>query len=226
MATNLIAAKLRRVPFPFRAPTVPAGRRGHGSRATLGADYDTEWARTPRRTHRAGRPRQRGHASARLGARLATVAGPRSPQRGRRARWCSSQTITATSTRPLLLTSIPERWRHKVVVGAAADYFFGTRVIERAVRVRHRRHPDRAHEGRAQERRSRPLAHRRRLELADLPRGRTISPDGWGQPFRGGAAYIALRCGVPVVPIHLEGTGRILRKGGSLAAGTGHRHLR
>ena len=26
------------------------------------------------------------------------------------------------------------------------------------------------------------------------------SPDGWGQPFRGGAAYLALRCGVPVVP--------------------------
>ena len=43
------------------------------------------------------------------------------------------------------------------------------------------------------------------------------SPDGWGQPFRGGAAFIALRAGVPVVPIHLDGTGRVLRKGGSLA---------
>ena len=42
------------------------------------------------------------------------------------------------------------------------------------------------------------------------------SPDGWGQPFRGGAAYLALRCGVPVVPIHIEGTGRILRKGRTL----------
>ena len=39
------------------------------------------------------------------------------------------------------------------------------------------------------------------------------SPDGWGQPFRGGAAYLALRCNVPVVPVHLEGTGRIMRKG-------------
>ena len=39
------------------------------------------------------------------------------------------------------------------------------------------------------------------------------SPDGWGQPFRGGAAYLAIRCGVAVVPVHLEGTGRILRKG-------------
>ena len=39
------------------------------------------------------------------------------------------------------------------------------------------------------------------------------SPDGWGQPFRGGAAYLSNRCDVPVVPVHLEGTGRILRKG-------------
>ena len=30
------------------------------------------------------------------------------------------------------------------------------------------------------------------------------SPDGWGQTFRGGAAYLALRCGVPVVPVHLQ----------------------
>ena len=43
------------------------------------------------------------------------------------------------------------------------------------------------------------------------------SPDGWGQPFRGGAAYLSLRCDVPVVPVHLEGTGRILRKGRSAA---------
>ena len=41
------------------------------------------------------------------------------------------------------------------------------------------------------------------------------SPDGWGQPFRAGAAFLAVRCGVPVVPVHLEGTGRILPKGSS-----------
>ena len=27
-----------------------------------------------------------------------------------------------------LCSSIPEPWRHKIVVGAAADYFFGTRI--------------------------------------------------------------------------------------------------
>ncbi|MEZ5179080.1 MAG: lysophospholipid acyltransferase family protein [Acidimicrobiales bacterium] len=50
------------------------------------------------------------------------------------------------------------------------------------------------------------------MEHGDLPRGRPL-PDGWGQPFRGGAAYLAIRCGVPVVPVHLAGTGRILPKG-------------
>jgi 1-acyl-sn-glycerol-3-phosphate acyltransferase len=42
------------------------------------------------------------------------------------------------------------------------------------------------------------------------------SKDGWGQPFRGGAAFLAKRCGVPVVPVHIEGTGKILPKGGGL----------
>ncbi len=39
------------------------------------------------------------------------------------------------------------------------------------------------------------------------------SPDGWGQEFKGGAAYLAKRCSVPVVPVHLRGTRAILAKG-------------
>jgi 1-acyl-sn-glycerol-3-phosphate acyltransferase len=42
------------------------------------------------------------------------------------------------------------------------------------------------------------------------------SPDGWGQTFRGGAAYLALRTGRPVVPVHLEGTRRVLKRGAKL----------
>ncbi len=40
------------------------------------------------------------------------------------------------------------------------------------------------------------------------------SPDGWGQEFRGGAAYLAARTGRPVIPVHLDGTRHILPKGG------------
>ena len=39
---------------------------------------------------------------------------------------------------PLLLTSLPEPWRHKVFVGAAADYFFGNRVTGGGVGARPR----------------------------------------------------------------------------------------
>ena len=44
------------------------------------------------------------------------------------------------------------------------------------------------------------------------------SPDGWAQPFRGGAAYLARRTGRPVVPVHLDGTRHVLPK-----RGRGHR---
>src|SRR5581483_6868994 len=39
------------------------------------------------------------------------------------------------------------------------------------------------------------------------------SPDGWGQTFHGGAAYVASRTGRPVVPVHLDNTRQILPKG-------------
>jgi 1-acyl-sn-glycerol-3-phosphate acyltransferase len=113
---------------------------------------------------------------------------------------------------PLLLTSLPEPWRHKSFVAAAADYFFKTRVtgalsalalnaipIERT-KVSRRSADDAAElieDG---------------WSMVIFPEGGR-SPDGWGQPFRGGAAYLAIRCQVAVVPVHLEGTGRILRKG-------------
>ncbi|NBS30785.1 MAG: 1-acyl-sn-glycerol-3-phosphate acyltransferase, partial [Actinobacteria bacterium] len=39
------------------------------------------------------------------------------------------------------------------------------------------------------------------------------SPDGWAQPFKGGAAYLSAKTGVAVVPVHIEGTGAIFGKG-------------
>ncbi len=38
------------------------------------------------------------------------------------------------------------------------------------------------------------------------------SPDGWTQPFTGGAAYLARRTGRPVVPVYLHGTRHVLPK--------------
>ncbi|MET0145257.1 MAG: lysophospholipid acyltransferase family protein, partial [Ilumatobacteraceae bacterium] len=42
-------------------------------------------------------------------------------------------------------------------------------------------------------------------------RGR--SPDGWGQAFKRGAAYVSGRTGAPVVPVFIDGTGSIFGKG-------------
>lgn len=113
---------------------------------------------------------------------------------------------------PLLLTSIPDPWRHKMVVAAAADYFFRTRLTGAAAALVIGAIPvERSRVGR----RSADLAAgliQDGWSLLIFPEGGR-SRDGWGQPFRGGAAYLASRCGVPVVPIHLAGTSSILRKG-------------
>ncbi|GIT01375.1 MAG: hypothetical protein CM1200mP26_30870 [Acidimicrobiales bacterium] len=92
----------------------------------MGADYDTAWARRyPARLVRAAllegvmRPTMSAIASPdRRGLdRLDDLNGP--------VVFVANHHSHADT--PLLLTSIPEPWRHRVVVGAAADYFFGNR---------------------------------------------------------------------------------------------------
>ncbi len=113
---------------------------------------------------------------------------------------------------PLLITSVPEPWRHRLVVGAAADYFFATRFTGALSALAMGAIPiDRSRVNR----RSGDLAAELledRWSILIFPEGGR-SPDGWGQPFRGGAAYLSVRTGAPVVPIHLEGTGRIMGRG-------------
>jgi 1-acyl-sn-glycerol-3-phosphate acyltransferase len=123
---------------------------------------------------------------------------------------------------PLLLSVIPEPWRRDVFVAGAADYFFDTRVkaavfafLLNAVPIERQRV-------------SRDSANR----VADLlsegwsmlifPEGGR-SPDGWAQPHRAGAAWLAGRTRRPIVPIYVEGTHRILAKGsGRVTPGPTH----
>ena len=173
-------------------------------RRTTGADYDTEWARSkPARMARSDRRRPDAPRSRR--PRIAGSPRRRPPARVRGAGDLRANHHSHLDT-PLLLTSIPEPWRHKIVVGAAADYFFGTRITGAMSALGIGAIPiERAKTGR----KSADLA----AELIDggwslliYPEGGR-SPDGWGQPFRGGAAYLAARAGVPVVPVHVAGTG-------------------
>lgn len=202
------------LPFPLLPSPTPGGVEPAPRPNRLGADYETEWART---------------YPARL-ARVVLVEGVLRPTVGLiasptvqgldRLGELEGAVIFAANHHshidtPLLLSTIPEPWRHKLVIGAAADYFFGNRVtaplsalaigaipIERQKVTR--RSADQAAE----------LIGEGWSFLIFPEGGR--SPDGWGQPFRGGAAYLASRCDVPVVPVHLEGTSRILRKGKTL----------
>ncbi len=49
------------------------------------------------------------------------------------------------------------------------------------------------------------------------------SPDGWGQAFKGGAAYLSNRTGAPVVPVFIDGTESIFGKGMKLPEAGAHR---
>jgi 1-acyl-sn-glycerol-3-phosphate acyltransferase len=207
--------KLPRPGFPYSAPTTPGGVDALPPARKLGADYDTDWARRfPARFTR---------LALLEGVMRPLVAALGAPERDgidRLAGLPAGPVIFAGNHHshldtPVVLTSIPEPWRHKVFVGAAADYFFRTRLTSAASALVIGAIPI---ERSKVTRRSADQA----AELLDagwsmliFPEGGR-SPDGWGQPFRGGAAYLASRCNVPVVPLHIEGTARILRKGAKL----------
>ncbi len=113
---------------------------------------------------------------------------------------------------PILLTSIPEPWRHRLVVGAAKDYFFRSRLTASFFALAIGAIPiERIKIDRTSADLSRKLI-KKGWSLLLYPEGGR-SPDGWTQPFRAGAAYIAARYDVPIVPIYLEGTREILPKG-------------
>jgi 1-acyl-sn-glycerol-3-phosphate acyltransferase len=206
--------------FPWRAPTVPRGLQVPSEPRKVGADFDTDWARrTPARV-----------------ARAAIVEGPlrlamkalADPEREGLDR--VQDLLRATDDdgdpppvifaanhhshldAPMMITAVPEPWRRKLVVAAAADYFFSSRVTGTASALALGAFPiDRSRVNR----RSADLAQSLLEEgwsLLIFPEGGR-SPDGWGQPFRGGAAFLSVRTGAPVIPVHLEGTGSILGKG-------------
>jgi 1-acyl-sn-glycerol-3-phosphate acyltransferase len=208
--------RVPRLEFPLSAAPTPTAVDPLPAKKRTGIDYETEWARSfGARMARLGllegvvRPTMKLLAAPdRRGLdRLHDLIEADPPQPVIFAANHHSHVDT-----PLLLSSIPEPWRHRTFVAAAADYFFTSRVRSAASALVLNAIPiERTRVSR------RPADDAAALiddgwSLVIFPEGGR-SPDGWGQPFRGGAAYLALRCKVPVVPVHIEGTGRILRKG-------------
>jgi 1-acyl-sn-glycerol-3-phosphate acyltransferase len=214
---DAVSRYLPKLPFPFSAPTVPGGVEVPGRKPRSGSDYDTAWARRyPARVARAvlveavTRPAVAALARPQLHGldRLDPLVAQGAPV-------IFAANHHSHVDTPVLITSIPEPWRHRLFVGAAADYFFRTALTSAVSALVIGAIPiERSRVSRRSADRAADLIEDGWSMLIFPEGGR--SPDGWGQPFRGGAAYLALRCGVPVVPVHLAGTGRILRKGRKL----------
>lgn len=200
--------------FPFTAPTWPSTVERDSESTDLGINYDTEWSRSPvSRTVRRAlveavmRPGVQALAAPAVSGldRLESVVGP---------------VIFAANHQShmdtfLLLTVIPTRFRKRMVVAAGADYFFDKRwkatlsALSIGAIPIERRKVSRTSSDRAQQ------LLRQGWSLMIFPEGGR-SPDGWAGEFKAGAAFLSVRTGLPIVPVHIEGTGRILPKGSKL----------
>jgi 1-acyl-sn-glycerol-3-phosphate acyltransferase len=210
------AKPLRSYGFPYRAPTKPKGVEVPREPSTLGANYDTEWARSPIAKAARGvisegalRLFVRGIANPEIVGldRLADLTRLDDPPPVIFAPNHHSHLDTS-----LMIRAIPMCWRRELVVAAAADYFFDKRWKAALSALSLNAVPiDR-------EVTSRKSSDMFRDLLADghslliYPEGGR-SPDGWGQEFKGGAAYLSNRTGAPVVPVFIDGTGAIFGKG-------------
>ncbi len=215
-AVRRVTTPLRNFGFPYRAPTVPRGVEVPPEVSGLGAHYDTEWARRPlasaARTVVVEGP-------VRLAARVLT--SPEILGTDRLADAASLDDPPPMIFAPnhhshldtgLMIRSVPAVWRRRLVVAAAADYFFDKKWKATMSALALNAIPiDREVTGRKSSDLVKGLIDDG-YSLVIYPEGGR-SPDGWGQDFKGGAAYLSARTGAPVVPVFIDGTGAIFGKG-------------
>jgi 1-acyl-sn-glycerol-3-phosphate acyltransferase len=193
-----------------RTPLVPATAERHRPPVEPGA-FPTGWARTPAAVAVRGavqryglRPLLRSQVSLSVSGREA-LDGVRGPV-------VFVANHSSHLDAPLVLTTLPERWRRRTVVAAAADYFFQTwpRAIGSTMAFSTFPMERRGGGGGS-------LAADLLLEgwsVLVFPEG-TRSADGWAGEFRRGAAHLALVAQVPVVPVAIRGSFPAMPKGRS-----------
>jgi 1-acyl-sn-glycerol-3-phosphate acyltransferase len=215
-AVRAAAQPLRNFGFPYRAPTTPRGVEIPVESSGLGAYYDTDWARRPLASAVRSVITE---GPIRLAARVIT--DPEVHGTDRLADLTSLKHPPAVIFAPnhhshldtgLMIRSVPTVWRRKLIVAAAADYFFDKRWKAAISALALNAIPiDREITGRKSSDLIRELIEEG-YSLVIYPEGGR-SPDGWGQDFKGGAAYLSARTGAPVVPVFIDGTGAIFGKG-------------
>ena len=217
-AVRTAARPLARYGFPYRRPTAPKHVVVPREPDGLGDAYDTEWARRPLARSLRGVIIE---GPMRLAVR--TIASPRVSGLDRLTDLLRVDEPGPVIFAPnhhshidtgVMIRSIPAPWRRELVVAAAADYFFDARWKAALSALALNAIPiDR-------DATSRATFDRLRDVIADgnsliiYPEGGR-SPDGWGQDFKGGAAYLSTRTGAPIIPVHIDGTGEIFGKGAS-----------
>jgi 1-acyl-sn-glycerol-3-phosphate acyltransferase len=176
-----------------------------------GLDFDTDWARKP-----AARVARAAILDLAIRPAVHLMASPTVDGRERLAALDAPVIFAANhhshADTGLLLSLLPERFRHKTVVAAAADYFFDRRAKGTFHALTFGAVPM---ERTKVNRRSAVVATDLLADgwsLVIFPEGGR-SPDGWAQEFRGGAAYLAVRSGRPVVPVYIDGTRHMWPKG-------------
>jgi len=215
-AVRSAAKPLRNYGFPYRAPNVPKGVSVPVVASKLGANYDTAWARTPM-----ARVARAVITEGPLRLMVRGVANPHVVGLDRLADLTRLDEPPAVIFAPnhrshvdtgLMIRAIPSCWRRELVVAAAADYFFDqhwkavmSALALNAIPI------DREVTGRRSSDMFRDLVADGHSLLIYPEGGR--SPDGWGQEFKGGAAYLSSRTGAPIVPVFIDGTGAIFGKG-------------
>ena len=205
-----LSSLVRSVRFPLRAPTWPTSLDRPNPKRNVGLDYDTAWARrSPARLARAV-------FTDFIATPLVKVVAPTTITGADALERVKGPVIFAANHNShadtaVLLSAIPQHLRHKVVVAAASDFFFDNTTKATVMSLILGAIPI-----------ERSKVNRRSAETAlDLlndgwsviiyPEGGR-SPDGWMHDFKGGAAYLSVRSGAPVIPIFIDGTARVLPK--------------
>lgn len=113
---------------------------------------------------------------------------------------------------PLLLYALGDRTREKTVVAAAEDYFYSNPWMGRLVGLWLNTFPLSRTGGAADVLHSSSQLLKSGWNLLIYPEG-TRSPDGRMGDFKAGVGFLATENRVPVIPMHVRGSHRVMPKG-------------
>jgi len=197
--------------FVAQPPATPKGVKKLDKQPRIGVHYDTAWAHRPvaKFVRRLGvwsffKPAIALYGSPRvIGVdRLSDIESP--------VIFAANHHSHVDTS--LLLATLPSRLRDDLAIAAGADYFFPNRIAGAVSALFIGAIPIERTKVSKLSLRNSQKALEKGQNLLIFPEGGR-SPDGWSSEHKPGAAYLAKRCGVPVVPIYLDGTGSVLPKG-------------